>query len=209
MLNLVFGACATCACACATCTVPVTNLRIELRASRQLIKKKNNEQVRLNLPGLIQECKNLSRDLQIENSFMDKSINNLKFKRIVKCSIAKQNQNELSQMMTKSKCEEVVKESFGLKSYIEDLNTTEARIKFRAKTRMLEAKFNFRNNAKYAKQNWICESCERDCIESQSHIMWCEAYSHLRDGIDLKNDKDLVRYLSNVMTIRQELQLIR
>ena len=35
MLNLVFcGACAACACACAT--VPVTNLHIELRASRQL-----------------------------------------------------------------------------------------------------------------------------------------------------------------------------
>ena len=36
MLNLVF--CGACTCTCACATVPVTNLHIELRASRQLIR---------------------------------------------------------------------------------------------------------------------------------------------------------------------------
>ena len=112
-------------------------------------------------------------------------------------------------MMTKSKCEEILVENFGLKQYFKDLTVVEARIKFRLKTKMIQVKFNFRNDSKNARQNWICESCDNGCIESQSHIMWCEAYSHLRDGLDLKSDKDLVKYVSEVATIRQELQLIR
>ena len=112
-------------------------------------------------------------------------------------------------MMTKSKCETVLLENFGLKLYFKNLTVTEARIKFRIKTKMIHAKLNFRNDRRNSQLNWICESCENSCIESQSHIMWCEAYSYLRDGLDLKSDKDLVNYFTEVATIRQELQLIR
>ena len=162
-----------------------------------------------NLPGLHRECKDFSKQLKIENAFLDTKIPKLKFKGIVKRAIAIENKNEIKSMMTKSKCEDILSENFGLKQYFKDLTVTEARIKFRIKTKMIHAKLNFQNDRRNSRLNWICESCDNSCIETQSHIMWCEAYSHLRDGLDMKSDRDIVKYFAQVATIRQELQLIR
>ena len=111
--------------------------------------------------------------------------------------------------MSKSKCEEIQKEKFGLKKYFKELSVTNARAKFRFKTKMTQVKFNYRNDKQNSAENWICDSCESSSIETQSHIMWCEAYSHLRTGLNFKSDQDLTKYLSEVMKIREELQLCR
>ena len=44
-------------------------------------------------------------------------------------------------------------------------------------------------------------------IESQSHILYCEAYAELRIGKDINNDKDLVTYMKNVLLVREKLNL--
>ena len=44
-------------------------------------------------------------------------------------------------------------------------------------------------------------------IETQSHILYCEAYSELRAGKDLNSDTDLVQYMKNVLIIREKLNL--
>ena len=74
---------------------------------------------------------------------------------------------------------------------------------------MTQAKFNFKNDKKYSGNNWKCESCESGFIESQSHLIWCHAYSHLREGKNLNFDKDLTEYISKVLNIREELNLLR
>ena len=90
-----------------------------------------------------------------------------------------------------------------------ELSVTNARAKFRFKTKMIQVKFNYRNDKKNSSENWVCDSCESSAIETQSHIMWCEAYSHLRSGLNFKSDQDLTKYLSDVLKIREELQLRR
>ena len=59
---------------------------------------------------------------------------------------------------------------------------------------------------KASADNWLCNSCY-NCIETQSHILWCTAYAQLREGRNLTCDKDLTNYISQVMKIRDELNL--
>ena len=42
-------------------------------------------------------------------------------------------------------------------------------------------------------------------IETQSHILYCEAYSALREGKSLSSDKDIVEYFRKVIEIRDKL----
>ena len=130
-------------------------------------------------------------------------------KQLLNKKIADKNENELRPMMTKSKCDDLKGEKFGLKPYFKNLSVTNSRTKFRFKTKMTQVKFNFRNDSNNARDSWICDSCESSAIESQSHIIWCEAYSHLREGLNVNCDKDLTKYIGDVMKIREELQLRR
>ena len=42
-------------------------------------------------------------------------------------------------------------------------------------------------------------------IETQSHILYCEAYSALREGKSLSSDKDIVVYFRKVIEIGDKL----
>ena len=95
-----------------------------------------------------------------------------------------------------------------MKPYFKELRVEEARLKFRLETKMVDAKFNFKNKKKYSNELWQCDSCEK-AIESQSHLLWCPAYQQLREGKNLKDDKHLITYIKKVLKIREELSLRR
>ena len=44
-------------------------------------------------------------------------------------------------------------------------------------------------------------------IDSQSHILWCDAYRKLREGKSLDSDRDIAQYYYKVMLIREKLKL--
>ena len=69
-------------------------------------------------------------------------------------------------------------------------------------------KYKIKNKKEYERTNWLCDSCESK-IDSNSHVIWCEAYRELREGKDLHSDKDLAEYLKKVMSIREKLNLTR
>ena len=55
---------------------------------------------------------------------------------------------------------------------------------------------------------WQCDSCQTS-IETQSHIMWCPAYSELRVGKDINSDDHLIEYVKKVLKIREKLNLTK
>ena len=63
-------------------------------------------------------------------------------------------------------------------------------------------KRNFSNEPKYRYDLWKCDSCRKN-IDTQSHILWCEAYTNLRENRNLDNDKDLVWYITQVLKRRE------
>ena len=98
-------------------------------------------------------------------------------------------------------------ENFKRKDYLKELTLSQVRMKFKLKTQMYEAKFNYKNDPKNKKELWKCHSCQSGEIESQSHILYCEAYKELRQNRDINNDKDLIEYMRGVLTVREKLQI--
>ena len=72
----------------------------------------------------------------------------------------------------------------------------------------IHIKRNFRHDPAYTKDSWKCDSC-RTNIDTQSHMLWCEAYKELRIDKDLQSDKDLTKYIQEVQEIRMKLNLIK
>ena len=95
-------------------------------------------------------------------------------------------------------------ETYELKEYMKLLNMSNARVKFRIRTKMVEnIAFNFSSDQKYANRLWQCTHC--DHIDSQSHVLICVGFKHLREGKNLKSDQDLVRYFRDVISLRDQM----
>ena len=105
------------------------------------------------------------------------------------------------QRLSKLESIDTNEESFGMKPYLNELNLSQARTKFKLRSRMLEIKNNFQGGKD--KTRLICEACGV-CVETQDHILFCPSYSDLREDKDISNDHDLVNYLREVMERRDK-----
>ena len=103
---------------------------------------------------------------------------------------------------SKLKNSKLVTENFEMQGYIKTMNLVDARMNFRIRCSIVnDIKFNQRSNPEYARQLWLCDDCGN--VDTQSHIMWCPSYATLREGLDVDDDKDVVKYFQNVMKIRE------
>ena len=73
---------------------------------------------------------------------------------------------------------------------------------------MFPCKMNFSSSECFKAQIWMCDSCQTQ-IDSQSHVLFCPAYSKLREDKDINNDKDIAKYLSQVMSIREKMGFMK
>ena len=64
---------------------------------------------------------------------------------------------------------------------------------------------NFSRKRENVETSWKCHSCMSGSIDTQSHILYCEAYRGLREGKSLSSDKDIVEYFRKVIEIRDKL----
>ena len=95
-------------------------------------------------------------------------------------------------------------ENFKKKDYISEMTMEESQTYFKYRSFMTNVKFNYKNYQKYSSELWKCDSC-LSAIETQSHILWCPTYQTLREGKDIENDDDLVKYIAEVMNAREKL----
>ena len=79
-------------------------------------------------------------------------------------------------------------------------------LKFRME--MYNSKIDFKQNAEFKKENYLCDSCETQTDEN-THVLFCSSYQKLREGLDINNDSHLAWYLQQVLEIRTELRLNR
>ena len=161
-------------------------------------------QVQLNLPGLIKECRDLIKVYNLPD-IIDSNENCSKetWNNIVKKRVRAKSESDIKKEFSKySKLKHLnmESESLVLKDYISEMSLRNARTKFRIRSHMIDTKFNRKSDKKYAADLWRCDQCRS--IDSQSHIIWCPAFATLREGKDLKNDKDLVCYFQEVLRIR-------
>ena len=105
--------------------------------------------------------------------------------------------SKLDEMRLEEKCE--------LKKYFTYMTMEEARTHFRIRTNTISCKLNQSSDPKNSHSLWKCSACEN--VDSQSHILWCPAYSKLREGKSLESDIDIAQYYQKVMVIRDKLKL--
>ena len=89
-------------------------------------------------------------------------------------------------------------------------NLLNARTLFRYRVDLFECKMNFKNKREYKNdEKLLCDSCESESEESTTHILFCPAYSLIRENKQLNNDTHLAEYLQQVLEIRTRLRLNR
>ena len=120
-----------------------------------------------------------------------------------KCEIELKNEIQKSKKLKNGPMKE---ESFQTKPYLREYKLDDSRTLFKYRSKMLDFKFNYKNNPSHTKDLWNCDSCQ-SAIESQDHILWCPAYVKLREGKSLESNEDLVQYFTSVMKIRENLNL--
>ena len=104
-----------------------------------------------------------------------------------------------------TKLEDMKNESYGTKSYLREMSMQNARMMLRIRRKMVQCKMNFSSKRSNIETAWKCDSCMSEAIDTQSHILYCEAYKPLREGKSLESDKDLVQYFRRVIEIRDKL----
>ena len=103
----------------------------------------------------------------------------------------------------------MINENFAVKDYIKKMTVEDARVNFALRSSMYDVSFNYRSDPKNAAELWRCDSCMSGHIQTQSHILYCEAFADLRKDRDLNSDKDLVDYMKSVLIIREKLDLLK
>ena len=87
-------------------------------------------------------------------------------------------------------------------------NLQSVRTIFRFRADLFEAKMNFKHKPEYIKEKFLCDSCMSE-IDENTHVLYCPAYSNLRENKNLNNDSHLAQYLQKVLEIRTKLRLER
>ena len=161
------------------------------------------------LPGLVQECLEWINILKLPN-VLEERITKTQWKNIAKKAILKENEDDLRKKimkMEKLKNGDMVKGKCERKDYVKNLSVNDARNIFLKNTCMTRyVKMNYMSEFKYVKELWQCDSCQRN-IDSMNHVLWCPSYRELRENRNLDDDKDLARYLHDVMAIRSKLNI--
>ncbi len=65
---------------------------------------------------------------------------------------------------------------------------------------------NFLSDKRYSANLWTCPHPSCSAIDSQGHLRWCPGYTHLRSGLDLEHDLDLVHFFRAVIREREEVE---
>ena len=119
-------------------------------------------QTKLALPGLVQECKELIKIMELPNV---EHCSQLQLKQAVNKAMKTKNKNDLLDIMTRKNykkidLEEMKLEKFELKPYIAKLDLNAARTKFAIRTKMTKAKLNYKNDPANKNSLWMCHDCQ-------------------------------------------------
>ena len=126
------------------------------------------------------------------------------WKKVIQEKIHEKNKSELlSQIKTYKKLDydKLALEDYGLHPYITQMNISQARTFFAARSQMLRTvQMNFKRKPEYIANHFKCACGQCDV---QAHLTSCRSYEHLRAGLDLSRDVDLVRYYQRVIQERE------
>ena len=91
-----------------------------------------------------------------------------------------------------------------VQDYFKEKSVETARMAFRVRCQMVkDIPGNFKQ--KYRKEGLNCKYCEGGSVMSQSHCLTCPAWGELREGLDLTNILDMVKFFHKLLSERARL----
>ena len=168
-----------------------------------LAKEVYRSQTRMGLTGILSECSDFLARFGLHDLH---GFSKVHFKKLVKEKIRILNKEKIIDLVKKKqykkvKIETLNSDDFTRKEYLSNLNVSDARIKFRLSSNMLQTvKMNFQSDPSFRDSLWSCNDCGK--IDTQQHLLYCEGYKIYRQGKDLDNDADLVRYVKSILQHR-------
>ena len=98
------------------------------------------------------------------------------------------------------------KECHKPKEYLMRMTVPDARMNYRVRMHMVDLLSNMKGKAKDGVL--VCRGCQEEGTEeSQSHMIACKAYEHLRLGLNMERDLDLVKFYQEVLKTRSKKEL--
>ena len=140
--------------------------------------------------------------------WLDNKVSKSQFKVLVKRACKSKNEELKSQISTYKKMGAIRDELVKGNAYFFKESLNSARILFRFRVDLFEAKGNFKHKPDYVQERFLCDSCESERDENV-HVLYCPAYASLRAGKSLNNDTHLTEYLHKVIEIRTNVRLNR
>ena len=177
-------------------------LHIRSLDDNTLAKKIYNQQVEENWPGLAKETKEICEELGIQDCNTTHFCK-AEYKELVNSALKLKDEEYLrKESEEKRKCETIMKESYGKKTYISSSKIAEVRSIFKARVGMTEFADNFSKDKRFMRTNWECR-CGFE-KETESHIKKdCPIYDDLKDEYeDLNDDKQLASFFCKVLERR-------
>ena len=167
-----------------------------------LAKQVWREQLQQDWPGLAREASIICEELGIKN-VNESQTGRQELKTLVNNACRGRNERELKeQMQGMSKMEDLMSQDCNAKPYLESKSLNEVRETFRLRTKMIEGiRGNFKNMYPGDKGN--CEGCGK-VLETQAHVVVCEEFSDIREGLDMSKDRDMVKYFKGVLERRRD-----
>ena len=106
----------------------------------------------------------------------------------------------LQQFENSKKLKDIKDDNFrGLQDYFHDKNLTNARMKFKIRTKMVEnVPANFKNRYHFNEIGVNCSSCYVEM--TQNHLTLCPERNIMREGLDMGNLDALVIYFKRYLT---------
>ena len=98
---------------------------------------------------------------------------------------------------------EVAKETFELKPYMENLSYEEALLKFRLRGKVFHTvKTHFKNDKEFTENLWSRQECS--LLDSSFHVQFqCTNYEDLRSKFNFDKEQDVVHFFRKVLERRQ------
>ena len=126
------------------------------------------------------------------------------WKRVVKKIICKLNKDELVKMSKKyKKIDYKYDDNLEARhSYLTEMKLHDARLLFKIRSQMVPLiQMNFRSDKTFTANQWTCSACKAN-RDTQSHVISCVGYNKFRDGLNLDDEGDLVKYFRTIINLR-------
>ena len=160
-----------------------------------------DEQIKNNWPGLATEARVICARLRLEDVNRTEC-SKLEYKAMILKACRREDEVWMrDEMEGKTKTKDLVTESCLIKDYFGIKSLTKTQEIFRIRTNMNDLKGNFKNMYKNTPGGVSCKACGFE-NEVNSHVLKCVEYADLRQGKDLSNNADLVKYFRDVMSRR-------